>query len=129
MILSVQTPTTQSVQRRSAQSVQRRSAQAVQRRSAQAVQKRSARAVQPVQKTSSAAKAQGFWSKGSIRLAAFLSLSCFFTEIVFKLSVETLHTASSFVFLALFSLCVGLVISGVISLLPKKAMQILISIY
>ena len=63
--------------------------------------------------------------RGSIRLAVFLSLSCFYTEIVFKLSVETLHTGSSFVFLALFSLCAGLVVSGVISLLPKKAVQIL----
>ena len=67
--------------------------------------------------------------KKKIWLAAFLSLSCFYTEIVFKLSVETLHTASSFVFLALFSLCVGLVVSGIISLLPKKAVQIMIPLY
>ena len=60
------------------------------------------------------------------RLAVFLSLSCFYTEIVFKLSVETLHTGSSFVFLTLFSLSVGMVVSGIISLLPKKAVQILI---
>ncbi len=68
-------------------------------------------------------------SQGSIWLAVFLSLSCFYTEIVFKLSVETLHTGSSFVFLALFSLCVGLVVSGIISLFPKKAVQILIPFY
>ena len=113
VVLSVQTPSTQSVQRRSAQ----------------AVQKRPARAVQTVKKKSFLAKAKDFWSQGSIRLAAFLALSCFFTEIVFKLSVETLHTGSSFVFLALFSLCVGLVISGIVSLLPKKAVQILIPFY
>ena len=63
------------------------------------------------------------------RLAVFLSLSCFYTEIVFKLSVETLHTGSSFVFLTLFSLSVGMVVSGIISLLPKKAVQILIPFY
>ena len=63
------------------------------------------------------------------RLAVFLSLSCFYTEIVFKLSVETLHTGSSFVFLALLSLSVGMVVSGIISLLPKKAVQILIPFY
>lgn len=80
-------------------------------------------------KKSFAEKAKDFWSQGPIRLAAFLSLSCFYTEIVFKLSVETLHTGSSFVFLALFSLCVGLVVSGIISLLPKKAVQILIPFY
>ena len=68
-------------------------------------------------------------SHGSIRLAVFLFLSCFYMEIVFKLSVETLHTGSSFVFLALFSLCVGLVVSGIILLLPKKAVQILIPFY
>ena len=68
-------------------------------------------------------------SQSSMRLAVFLFLSCFYMEIVFKLSVETLHTGSSFVFLALFSLCVGLVVSGIISLLPKKAMQILIPFY
>ena len=77
----------------------------------------------------SAAKAKNFLSQKSIRLAAFLSLSCFYTEIVFKLSVETSHTGSSFVFLALFSLCVGLVVSGIISLLPKKAVQILIPFF
>lgn len=64
-----------------------------------------------------------------IRLAAFLSLSCFYTEIVFKLSVETLHTGSSFIFLALFSLCAGLAVSGIISLLPKRAVQILAPFY
>ena len=80
-------------------------------------------------KKSSAAKAKIFLSQGSIWLAVFLSLSCFYTEIVFKLSVETLHTGSSFVFLALFSLCVGLVVSGIISLFPKKAVQILIPFY
>ncbi|MDE5598219.1 MAG: hypothetical protein K2J04_10330, partial [Lachnospiraceae bacterium] len=67
--------------------------------------------------------------KKKLWLAVFLSLSCFYMEIVFKLSVETLHTGSSFVFLALFSLCAGLVVSGIISLLPKKAMQILIPFY
>lgn len=77
----------------------------------------------------SAAKIQTFLSQGSIRLAVFLFLSCFYMEIVFKLSVETLHTGSSFVFLALFSLCAGLVVSGIISLLPKKAVQILIPFY
>lgn len=50
-------------------------------------------------------------------------------EIVFKLSVETLHTGSSFAFLALFSLCAGLLVSGIISLLPKKAVQILVPFY
>lgn len=67
--------------------------------------------------------------QGSIRLAVFLSLSCFYMELIFKLSVETLHTGSSFVFLALFSLCVGLVLSGIISLLPRKAVQILAPCY
>ena len=105
VVLSVQTPTAQSVQRRSAQ------------------------AVQPAKKTSSAVRTKGFWAQGFIRLAAFLSLSCFYTEIVFKLSVETLHTGSSFVFLALFSLCAGLVVSGIISMLPKKAVQIVIPFY
>lgn len=76
-----------------------------------------------------AARFKNFLSQGPIWLAVFLSLSCFYTEIVFKLSVETLHTVSSFVFLALFSLCVGLVVSGIISLLPKKAVQILIPFY
>ena len=60
------------------------------------------------------------------QLAVFLSLSCFYTEVVFKLSVETLHTGSSFVFLALFSLCAGLMVSGIISLLPKRAVEILL---
>lgn len=64
-----------------------------------------------------------------IRLAVFLSLSCLYMEIVFKLSVETLHTGSSFVFLALFSLCAGLVVTGMISLLPKRAVQILAPLY
>lgn len=85
--------------------------------------------VQIVKKKSAAAKAKDFLSQGSIRLAVFLFLSCFYTEIVFKLSVETLHTGSSFVFLALFSLCVGLIVSGIISLLPKKAVQILMPFY
>ena len=67
--------------------------------------------------------------KSPIRLAAFLFLSCFYTEIVFKLSVETLHTGSSFVFLALFSLSGALVVSGVISLLPRKAVRILIPLH
>ncbi|MDE7283031.1 MAG: sulfatase-like hydrolase/transferase [Lachnospiraceae bacterium] len=67
--------------------------------------------------------------KTKIWLAVFLSLSHFYTEIVFKLSVETFHTGSSFVFLALFSLCAGLVVSGIISLLPKKAVHILIPFY
>ncbi len=70
-----------------------------------------------------------FLAQGSVRLAAFLALSCFYMEIVFKLSVETMHTGSSFVFLALFSLCVGLVGSGIISLLPKKAVQLLTPFY
>ncbi len=61
-----------------------------------------------------------------IRLAVFLSLSCFYMEMVFKLSVETLHTGSSFVFLTLFSLCAGLAVSGIVWLLPKRAVQILI---
>ena len=74
-------------------------------------------------------KAKDFLSHSPIRLAVFLSLSCFYMEVVFKLSVETLNTGSSFVFLALFSLCVGLVVSGVVSLLPKKAVQILIPFY
>ena len=77
----------------------------------------------------SAAKVKNFLSQSPIRLAVFLFLSCFYMEIVFKLSVETLHNGSSFVFLALFSLCVGLVASGIISLLPKKAVQILIPFY
>ncbi|MBD5496072.1 MAG: LTA synthase family protein, partial [Lachnospiraceae bacterium] len=77
----------------------------------------------------STAKTRGFWSQGSIWLAVFLSLSHFYTEIVFKLSVETFHTGSSFVFLALFSLCAGLIVSGIISLLPKKAVQILTPFY
>ena len=58
-----------------------------------------------------------------------MSLSCFYMEIVFKLSVETLHTGSSFVFLTLFSLSVGMMVSGIILLLPKKAEQILIPFY
>ena len=74
----------------------------------------------------SAAKVKNFLSQGSVRLAVFLFLSCFYMEIVYKLSVETLHTGSSFMFLALFSLCAGLVVSGIISLLPKKAVQILL---
>ncbi len=70
-----------------------------------------------------------FLPQGSIPLAVFLPLSCLYTEIVFKFSVETLHTGSSFVFLALFSLCAGLFAAGIISLLPKRAVQILIPIY
>ena len=45
------------------------------------------------------------------------------------MSVETLHTGSSFVFLALFSLCAGLLASGIISLLPRKVVQILTPFY
>ena len=67
--------------------------------------------------------------KKKLWLVVFLSLSCFYTEIVFKLSVETVHTGSSFVFLTLFSLSVGMVVSGIILLLPKKAVQILIPFY
>lgn len=74
-------------------------------------------------------KTKDIWSQGSVRLAVFLSLSCFYTELVFKLSIETLHTGSSFVFLALFSLCAGLVVSGIISLLPKRAAQVLVPVY
>ena len=81
------------------------------------------------QKKFSAAEVKNFFSQGSLRLAAFLFLSSFYMEIVFKLSVETLHTGSSFVFLALFSLCAGLASSGIISLLPKKAVQILVPFY
>ena len=108
------------------QSVQVSVVQPVQASKAQPVQKRSEGAAQTVKKKSSAANAKDFLPWGSIRLAVFLSLSCFYMEIVFKLSVETLHTGSSFVFLALFSLCVGLIVSGIISLLPKKAVQILV---
>ncbi len=67
--------------------------------------------------------------RNKIWLAVFLSASCFYMEVVFKLSVETLHTGSSFVFLALFSLCGGMVVSGIVSLLPKRAVQILIPLY
>ena len=67
--------------------------------------------------------------KKKLWLAVFLSLSCFYMEIVFKLSVEKMHTGSSFVFLALFSLCAGLIVSGIISLFPKKAVQILVPFY
>ena len=74
-------------------------------------------------------KTKDIWSQGSVRLAVFLSLSCFYTELVLKLSIETLHTGSSFVFLALFSLCAGLVVSGIISLLPKRAAQVLVPVY
>ena len=70
-----------------------------------------------------------FLSQESMRLAVFLALSCFYMEIVFKLSVETLHTGSSFVFLALFSLCAGLIASGVISLFPKRAVRMLTPFY
>ena len=76
-----------------------------------------------------AVQLKDFLSQGSVRLAGFLSLSCFYMEIVFKLSVETLHTGSSFIFLALFSLCAGLAVSGIISLLPKRAVQILAPFY
>ena len=108
------------------QSVQASVVQPVQASKAQPVQKRPEGAAQAVKKKSSAANAKDFLPWGSIRLAVFLSLSCFYMEIVFKLSVETLHTGSSFVFLALFSLCVGLIVSGIISLLPKKAVQVLV---
>ena len=74
-------------------------------------------------------KTKDIWSQGSVQLAVFLSLSCFYTELVLKLSIETLHTGSSFVFLALFSLCAGLAVSGIISLLPKRAVQILAPFY
>ncbi len=104
------------------QSVQASVVQPVQASKAQPAQKRSEGAVQAVKRKSAAANAKDFLPCGSIRLAAFLSLSCFYMEIVFKLSVETLHTGSSFVFLALFSLCVGLIVSGIIS---KKAVQVL----
>lgn len=67
--------------------------------------------------------------RNKIWLAVFLSASFFYMEVVFKLSVETLHTGSSFVFLALFSLCGGMVVSGIVSLLPKRAVQILIPFY
>lgn len=67
--------------------------------------------------------------RNKIWLAVFLSASFFYMEVVFKLSVETLHTGSSFVFLALFSLCGGMVVSGIVSLLPKRAVQILIPLY
>ena len=107
------------------QSVQASVVQPVQASKAQPAQKRSEGAVQAVKRKSAAANAKDFLPWGSIRLAAFLSLSCFYMEIVFKLSVETLHAGSSFVFLALFSLCVGLIVSGIISLLPKKAVQVL----
>ncbi len=68
-------------------------------------------------------------NRNKIWLAVFLSASCFYMEVVFKLSVETLHTGSSFVFLALFSLCAGMVAAGIVSLLPKRAVQILIPFY
>lgn len=68
-------------------------------------------------------------NRNKIWLAVFLSASCFYMEVVFKLSVETLHTGSSFVFLALFSLCAGMVVAGIVSLLPKRAVQILIPFY
>ena len=67
--------------------------------------------------------------RNKIWLAVFFSASFFYMEVVFKLSVETLHTGSSFVFLALFSLCGGMVVSGIVSLLPKRAVQILIPLY
>ena len=86
-------------------------------------------AVQSAKKKSAASRDKDFLSQGSIWLAVFLSLSCFYTEMVFKLSVETLHTGSSLVFLALFSLCAGLVVSGIISLLPRKAVQVLVPFY
>ncbi len=111
------------------QSVQASVVQPVQASKAQPAQKRLEGAVQAVKRKSAAANAKDFLPCGSILLAAFLSLSCFYMEIVFKLSVETLHTGSSFVFLALFSLCVGLIFSGIISLLPKKAVQVLIPFY
>ncbi len=108
------------------QSVQASVVQPVQASKAQPAQKRSEGAVQAVKRKSAVANAKDFLPCGSIRLDVFLSLSCFYMEIVFKLSVETLHTGSSFVFLVLFSLCVGLIVSGIISLLPKKAVQVLV---
>ena len=114
-------------QKQAVQSVQAPIAQPIQTPVKQPVQKqkRAQEAVQTVKKKSLAAKVKAFWSQGSIRLAVFLSLSCFYMELVFKLSVETIHTGSSFVFLALFSLCTGVVVSGIISLLPRKTVQIL----
>ena len=114
-------------QKQAVQSVQAPIAQPIQTSVKHPVQKqkRAQEAVQTVKKKSLAAKVKAFWSQGSIRLAVFLSLSCFYMELVFKLSVETIHTGSSFVFLALFSLCTGVVVSGIISLLPRKAVQIL----
>ncbi len=82
-----------------------------------------------IQKKKKQRQKKKFLPQGSIWLAVFLPLSCFYTEIVFKLSVETLHTGSSFVFLALFSLCAGFLVSGIASLLPKRAAQILIPCY
>ncbi len=76
-----------------------------------------------------AVQLKDFLSQGSVRLAGFLSLSCFYMEIVFKLSVETLHTGSSFVFLTLFSLCAGIAVAGIIWLLPGKVVQILVPFY
>ena len=108
---------------------QKQVVQSVQAPVAQPIQKRAQKAVQTVKKKSCVAKVKDFLPFGSVRLAAFLSLSCFYMEIVFKLSVETLHTGSSFVFLALFSLCAGLAVSGIISLLPRKAVQILAPFY
>lgn len=91
----------------------------------QAVQSVQAPIAQPIQTPVKQPVQKQKRAQGAIRLAVFLSLSCFYMELVFKLSVETIHTGSSFVFLALFSLCIGLVVSGIISLLPRKAVQIL----
>ena len=107
---------------------QKQVVQSVQTPIAQPVQKRPEGPAQTVKKKSSAAKMKDFFLRGSMRLAVFLSLSCFYMEIVFKLSVETLHTGSAFVFLALFSLCAGMVVSGIISLLPRKAVQVLVPV-
>lgn len=107
----------------------KRAVQSVQAPIVQPMQKQPERTVQTVKKHFATEKAKDFWTQGSIRLAAFLSLSCFYMEIVFKLSVETLHSGSSFVFLVLFSLCAGLIVSDIILLLPKRAVQILIPFY
>ncbi len=115
VVRSVQTPAALRAERQQAEKKQ--------------VRKQKVREVRTVKKNPSAAKTKDFLSQGPIWLAVFLSLSCFYTEIVFKLSVETQHTGSSFVFLALFSLCAGLAVSGILSLFPKKAVRILTPFY
>lgn len=107
----------------------KRAVQSVQAPVVQPVQKQPEETAQTVKKHFAAEKAKDLWKKGSVRLAAFLSLSCFYMEIVFKLSVETVHSGSSFVFLALFSLCAGLIVSDIILLLPKRAVQVLAPFY